>query len=144
MAMRPFIGYNVGDYFQHWINMGGKIEKLPKIFHVNWFRKDEEGHFMWPGFGDNLRVLSWIADRCDGKVDARETELGYLPYAKDINIEGLDIDPAVLEELLSVDKEVWLNEVKLIKEFYAQFDTDGRFPKELYDQLAALEARLNK
>ena len=144
MAMRPFIGYNVGDYFQHWINMGGKIEKLPKIFHVNWFRKDDEGHFMWPGFGDNLRVLNWIVDRCDGKVEAKETELGYLPYAKDINVEGLDIDPATLEELLSVDKEVWLNEVKLIKEFYAQFDTDGRFPKELYDQLAALEARLNK
>ena len=144
MAMRPFIGYNVGDYFQHWINMGGKVSKLPKIFHVNWFRKDDEGHFMWPGFGDNLRVLSWIIDRCEGKVEARETELGYLPYAKDINVEGLDIDPATLEELLSVDKEVWLNEVKLIKEFYAQFDTDGRFPKELYDQLAALEERLNK
>ncbi len=143
MAMRPFIGYNVGDYFQHWINMGAKVEKLPKIFHVNWFRKDDEGHFMWPGFGDNLRVLSWIVNRCEGKVDARETELGYLPYAKDINIEGLDLDPATLEALLTVDKEVWLNEVKLIKEFYAQFDTDGRFPKELYDQLNALEARLN-
>ncbi|MGM9551565.1 MAG: phosphoenolpyruvate carboxykinase (GTP) [Clostridia bacterium] len=144
MAMRPFIGYNVGDYFQHWIDMGGKITKLPKIFHVNWFRKDDEGHFMWPGFGDNLRVLNWIVDRCEGKVDARETALGYLPYAKDINVEGLDIDPKTLEDLLSVDKEVWLNEVKLIKEFYAQFDTDGRFPKELYDQLNALEERLNK
>ena len=144
MAMRPFIGYNVGDYCQHWIDMGGKVSKLPKIFHVNWFRKDDEGHFMWPGFGDNLRVLNWIVDSCEGKVDAKETELGYLPYAKDINVEGLDIAPETLEELLSVDKEVWLNEVKLIKEFYAQFDTDGRFPKELYDQLAALEARLNK
>ena len=144
MAMRPFIGYNVGDYFQHWINMGGKVSKLPKIFHVNWFRKDDEGHFMWPGFGDNLRVLNWIVDRCEGKVDAKETELGYLPYAKDINVEGLDIAPETLEELLSVDKEVWKNEVKLIKEFYAQFDTDGKFPKELYDQLNALEERLNK
>ncbi len=144
MAMRPFIGYNVGQYFQHWIEMGGKIGKLPKIFHVNWFRKDDEGHFMWPGFGDNLRVLNWIIDRCEGKVDAQETAIGYLPKPEDINVEGLDITPETLGELLSVDKDIWKNEVESIKEFYASLDTYKTIPEELYKQLAALEERLSK
>ena len=142
MAMRPFVGYNMADYFAHWVEMGKKIGNQPKIFNVNWFRTDDEGNFIWPGFGDNLRVLEWIIDRCEGKVDARESAIGYLPFAKDINIEGLDIDESVVEELLTVDNATWLEEVKGIKEFYAQFG--DRLPKELADELAKLEERLSK
>ena len=129
MAMRPFVGYNMADYFAHWIEMGDKIANKPRIFNVNWFRTDDEGNFIWPGFGDNLRVLEWILRRCKGEVEARDVAIGYIPYAKDINVEGLDIDEAVIENLLSVDKDTWLEEVKGIKEFYAQFG--DRLPKEL-------------
>ena len=142
MAMRPFVGYNMGDYFQHWLDMGKKIPNAPKIFHVNWFRTDDEGHFIWPGFGDNMRVLDWILARCEDKVDARETAIGYVPYAKDINIEGLDIDVDTIEGLLSVDKASWLEDVENIKAFYAQ--VGDRVPQTMYDELAALEARLQK
>ncbi|MBO5850848.1 MAG: phosphoenolpyruvate carboxykinase (GTP) [Clostridia bacterium] len=142
MAMRPFVGYNMADYFAHWIDMGKKTDKMPKIFNVNWFRTDDNGNFIWPGFGDNLRVLEWILKRCKGEVDAREVAIGYIPYAKDINVEDLDIDVNVVEDLLSVDKETWLEEVKGIKEFYAQFG--DRLPKELEAELSALEERLSK
>ena len=143
MAMRPFVGYDMGDYFQHWLDMGKKIPNAPKIFHVNWFRTDDEGHFIWPGFGDNMRVLHWILDRCEGKVDARETAIGYVPYAKDINIEGLDdITVDTVEGLLSVEKESWLEDVENIKAFYAQIGE--RVPATMYEELAALEARLAK
>ena len=143
MAMRPFVGYNMGDYFQHWLDMGHKIPNAPKIFHVNWFRTDDEGHFIWPGFGDNMRVLDWILARCEDKVDARETAIGYVPYAKDINIEGLDdITVDTVEGLLSVDKASWLEDVENIKAFYAQ--VGDRVPAIMYEELAALEARLNK
>lgn len=140
MAMRPFVGYNMGDYFAHWYEMGKKIPNPPKIFHVNWFRLDDDGHFMWPGFGDNLRVLNWILDRCEDKVDAVETSIGYLPKPEDLNVEGLDIDQNTLKELLSVDKSVWKEEVKSQREF---FDSIGeRVPKEIYDELNRLEERL--
>ena len=143
MAMRPFVGYDMGDYFQHWLDMGKKIPNAPKIFHVNWFRTDDEGHFIWPGFGDNMRVLDWILARCEGKVDARETAIGYVPYAKDINIEGLDdITVDTVEGLLSVEKESWLEDVENIKAFYAQ--VGERVPATMYEELAALEARLAK
>ena len=143
MAMRPFVGYNMGDYFQHWLDMGKKIPNAPKIFHVNWFRTDDEGHFIWPGFGDNMRVLDWILQRCEDKVDARETAIGYVPYAKDINIEGLDdITVDTVEGLLSVDKASWLEDVENIKAFYAQ--VGERVPATMYEELAALEARLAK
>ncbi len=142
MAMRPFVGYNMGDYFQHWLDMGHKIPNAPKIFHVNWFRTDDEGHFIWPGFGDNMRVLDWILARCEDKLDARETAIGYIPYAEDINIEGLDIDVATIEGLLSVDKASWLEDVENIKAFYAQ--VGDRVPQTMYDELSALEARLSK
>ena len=142
MAMRPFVGYNMGDYFQHWLDMGKKIPNAPKIFHVNWFRTDDEGHFIWPGFGDNMRVLDWILQRCEDKVEARETAIGYVPYAKDINIEGLDIDVDTIEGLLSVDKASWLEDVENIKSFYAQ--VGDRVPATMYEELSALEARLNK
>ena len=140
MAMIPFCGYNMADYFAHWIEMGKKIPNAPKIFHVNWFRLDENGKFMWPGFGDNLRVLNWILDRCEGKADAKETAIGYLPNASDINVEGLNIDKATLENLLSVDKEVWKEEIANQKEFFAKFGDD--LPAEIKEELKKLEARL--
>ena len=142
MAMRPFAGYDMGDYFGHWLEMGKKIPHAPKIFHVNWFRTDDEGHFIWPGFGDNMRVLLWILDRCEGKVDAVETAIGYVPNYKDINIDGLDITEDTMKELLSVDKEAWLADVENIKEFYEKIG--DRVPAELKEELAGLEARLSK
>ncbi len=141
MAMRPFVGYNMADYFAHWINMGTKITNKPKIFNVNWFRTDDEGNFIWPGFGDNLRVLDWILDRCEDKVDAVESPIGFLPKAEDINIEGLDITIDTVKELLTVDKNNWTEEVKGIEEFYAQFG--DRLPEELKVELAKLKEKLN-
>ena len=141
MAMRPFVGYDMGDYFAHWLKMGTMIPNPPKIFHVNWFRTDDEGHFIWPGFGDNMRVLMWILARCEGKVDAKITPIGYVPNAEDINIEGLDgVTLDTIKELLTVDNESWLADVENIKEFYAQ--VGDRVPQAMYDELAALEARL--
>ena len=142
MAMRPFVGYDMGDYWAHWLNMGKVIKNAPKIFHVNWFRTDDEGHFVWPGFGDNMRVLMWILARCENKVDAVETPIGYVPFAEDINLDGLDISVETVRDLLSVDKALWLEDCKAIREFYAQ--VGERVPAELYDELAALEARLSK
>lgn len=141
MAMRPFVGYNMGDYWRHWLDMGKIIPNPPKIFHVNWFRTDDEGNFIWPGFGDNLRVLDWILARCEDKVDANLTAIGYVPKPEDINIEGLDnVDLDTIKELVSVDKEAWLADIDNIKEFY---DLVGdRVPSELREELAALEARL--
>ena len=140
MAMLPFAGYNMGDYFKHWIEMGKKITNKPLIFNVNWFRTDDEGNFIWPGFGDNMRVLLWILARCEGKVDAVETAIGYVPKAEDINIEGLNIDINVVKELLNVDKAVWKEEIGGIKEFYNKIgDT---VPAELKAELATLEANL--
>lgn len=142
MAMRPFVGYDMGDYFAHWLEMGKKIPNPPKIFHVNWFRTDDEGHFIWPGFGENMRVLMWILARCEGKVDAVETAIGYLPKPEDINIEGLDLDLNVMKELLTVDHDAWLSDVENIKDFYKQ--VGDRVPQELYDELTTLEANLKK
>ena len=142
MAMRPFVGYNMGDYFAHWLEMGNKIPNAPKIFHVNWFRTDDEGNFIWPGFGDNLRVLLWMLDRVDGKVGAKETAIGYIPETADIDTTGLDISKEVMDELLSVDTESWLADIANIREFY---DLVGdTVPAELKSQLDALEARLSK
>ena len=140
MAMLPFCGYHMGDYFAHWLEMGKKIKNPPKIFNVNWFRTDENGKFIWPGFGDNMRVLMWILDRCEGKADADEIAIGYVPKADDINIEGLDISKETLKELLSIDKEVWKQEIEGIKEFYAKFD---KMPAELKEELAKLEKNVN-
>ena len=140
MAMLPFCGYNMGDYWKHWIEIGETLDpkKAPKIFNVNWFRKDDEGNFLWPGFGDNLRVLDWIIDRCDGKVDAQETAIGYLPYAKDINLEGLDMTEDDLNKILDVDKAAWEEEFAGVDELYAKFG--DRLPKELADELAGVRA----
>lgn len=141
MAMLPFCGYHMGDYFQHWIDMGKKIKVQPKIFNVNWFRTDSEGHFIWPGFGDNMRVLDWILKRCEETVDADETAIGYVPKPEDINLEGCSVDKETLKGLLNVDTETWKKEAEDIKEFYKKFG--DRLPKELNDELAALESRLN-
>ena len=141
MAMRPFVGYNMGDYWQHWLDMGKVIPNAPKIFHVNWFRTDDEGHFIWPGFGDNLRVLLWILARCDDKVDAVKTAIGYIPHAEDINIEGLEgVTIDTIRDLLSVDVESWKADIENIKAFYAQ--VGEAVPATMYEELAALEARL--
>ena len=141
MAMLPFCGYHMGDYFAHWIEMGKKLgDKAPKIFNVNWFRTDDEGHFIWPGFGDNMRVLMWILGRCDGEADAVETQIGYEPRPEDIETEGLDIDTDTIADLLKVDPELWKEEAKGIREFYAKFG--DRLPQELLDELGGLESRL--
>ena len=144
MAMKPFVGYNMADYFGHWLEMGKKMDpaKAPKIFHVNWFRQDDEGNFMWPGFGDNMRVLLWILDRCAGKADAVDNTIGYMPKPEDIDITDLDIDAETLKALLTVDKEVWLEDVANQKEYFAQFG--DRLPKEIAEELAKLEANLKK
>lgn len=141
MAMLPFCGYHMGDYFQHWIDMGKKIKVQPKIFNVNWFRTDSEGHFIWPGFGDNMRVLDWILKRCEETVDADETAIGYVPKPEDINLEGCAVDEETLKGLLNVDTETWKKEAEGIKEFYKKFG--DKLPKELEDELSALESRLN-
>lgn len=142
MAMKPFVGYNMADYWGHWLEMGKKLgDKAPKIFHVNWFRKDDEGHFMWPGFGDNMRVLLWILDRCAGKVDADEVAIGYVPKAGDIDITGLEDENIDIEGLLAIDKNVWLEDIANIEEYFAQFG--DRLPKEMAEELTKLKENLN-
>ena len=141
MAMLPFCGYHMGDYFKHWLDMGEKLgDKAPKIFNVNWFRTDDEGNCVWPGFGDNMRVLNWIIDRCEGKADAMETEIGYIPRPEDIDLTDLDMDMDTLRSILKVDKEAWVKEAAEITEHYKKFG--DRLPKELEEQLAALKSRL--
>lgn len=146
MAMLPFCGYNMADYWQHWIDIGAGLDedKAPKIFNVNWFRKDDDGNFLWPGFGDNMRVLEWIIKRCEGKVDAEETAIGFVPKAEDINLEGIEdeVSEDQLKEILSVDNSLWEDEVKGIEEFYAKFG--DRLPKALSDELNTLKANLEK
>lgn len=143
MAMRPFVGYDMGDYFAHWLNMGKNIPNPPRIFHVNWFRTDDDGNFIWPGFGDNMRVLEWILGRCDGKARARESAIGYLPFAEDINIDGLEgVTVDTVRELLEVDTDSWLSDIENIRGFYAQIGE--RVPAELHSELDALENRLKE
>ncbi len=141
MAMRPFTGYNMGDYFAHWLEMGKKIPHAPKIFHVNWFRTDDDGNFIWPGYGDNFRVLLWILARCEGTVGADETAIGYVPKPEDINVEGLNgVTTDTIRELVSVDHDSWKADITNIREFY---DLIGeRVPAELRTELDALDKRL--
>ncbi|MDP4119115.1 MAG: phosphoenolpyruvate carboxykinase (GTP) [Bacillota bacterium] len=147
MAMKPFAGYNMADYWGHWLEMGKKLgDKAPKIFHVNWFRKDENDEFMWPGFGDNMRVLLWILNRCENKVEAEETAIGYVPYVDDINIEGLNIDKKTMKDLLAIDKKHWIEDIEDdstgIKKYFAKFG--DRLPKEMKEELSTLEKNLEK
>ena len=141
MAMLPFCGYNMGEYFAHWIEMGKTLgDKAPKIFNVNWFRLDDEGNFLWPGFGDNMRVLLWILDRCEGKAHANETPIGFVPSADDIDIDGLDMSKETLASILEVDNDIWRKEAEGIEEFYKKFG--DHLPEELAKQLRDLKARL--
>ena len=140
MAMRPFVGYDMGDYWAHWLAMGKTIPNAPKIFHVNWFRTDDEGHFIWPGFGDNMRVLTWILDRCEDKVDAVETAIGFVPKAEDIDLTDLDFDIETLKSILEVDKDIWTKEAEVIEEHYKKFG--DKLPRERRVQLNNLKDAL--
>ena len=141
MAMLPFCGYHMGDYFEHWLETGRRMQQPPRVFHVNWFRTGEDGKsFLWPGYGDNLRVIEWILGRCRGEADARETPIGYVPIPESLDLGGLQMSPATLEGLLAVDREAWQEESRAIEEFFRQFSS--RFPRELWEQHAALKARL--
>ncbi|MBQ6717841.1 MAG: phosphoenolpyruvate carboxykinase (GTP) [Clostridia bacterium] len=143
MAMLPFCGYHMGDYFAHWLEMGEKLgDKAPKIFNVNWFRTDDEGNFVWPGFGDNMRVLNWIIDRCEGKATATETAIGYIPQPEDIDLTDLDMDIETLKSILKVDKDVWTKEAEEIEEHYKKFG--DKLPTALREQLDNLKANLAK
>lgn len=140
MAMLPFCGYNMSNYFSHWISMGKKLgNKAPKIFNVNWFRTDENGNFIWPGFGDNLRVIEWILKRCENEVLANDSKIGYLPFSSDINISGLSLSKETLEGLIEVDDELWKDEIVQIEEFYNKFE--GNLPSELLEELKNLKDR---
>jgi phosphoenolpyruvate carboxykinase (GTP) len=140
--MLPFCGYNMGDYFAHWLALGDQADaaKLPRIFFVNWFRKDDHGKFVWPGFGENARVLKWIAERIDGEAEALDTPVGRVPTPEALDLDGLDLTATQLSTLLEVDAEVWAEEAALIPDFYAQFG--DRLPERLWSQHAALTGRL--
>ncbi|NLG84202.1 MAG: phosphoenolpyruvate carboxykinase (GTP) [Firmicutes bacterium] len=139
MAMLPFCGYNMGDYFAHWLEMGRRIPNPPKIFHVNWFRTDEAGRFLWPGYGENFRVIKWILDRCQGRGEARETPIGYVPTEEGIDLTGLDLDRETMRHLLAVDREAWLGDLEDQETFFARFD---RLPPAIHGQMEALRRRL--
>ena len=142
MAMKPFCGYNFGEYWKHWLSFPERTDKLPKIFHVNWFRQDGDGHFLWPGFGENLRVLRWIIDRCEGRADAKETPIGLLPHAVDIDTTGLDIDAAVMETLTSVEIDHWHEEMR---HFGTYLDEYGEHvPERLRDEQRRVVAALKE
>jgi phosphoenolpyruvate carboxykinase (GTP) len=141
MAMLPFCGYHMGDYFAHWLKIGEQTSaKLPKIFYINWFRQDQGGKFLWPGYGENSRVLKWIFDRCDGKIHAKDTPIGRIPEVADLDTTGLDIKSADVEKLLSVDINGWLTEVPSIKEHFARFGS--HLPEGLNREVRNLEERL--
>jgi phosphoenolpyruvate carboxykinase (GTP) len=143
-AMLPFCGYNMADYWAHWLKIGQftSPEKLPKIYQVNWFRKDKDGNYIWPGFGDNSRVLEWIVRRVEGKADAVDTSVGRIPAEGELNLDGLDIPAAQMDELFAVHAQSWLSEADLTQEYYEQFG--DRVPSALYDQLDALRYRLQQ
>ncbi len=140
MAMKPFCGYNFGDYFQHWIEMGAKSDKAPKIFHVNWFRKGDDGKFLWPGFGQNMRVLDWILKRCVDAGDAVETPIGYVPADGALNLSGTNVDADTMAKLMDVNPDEWKTELAGEKEYLESYGDD--MPKEMWDQYKALAERL--
>jgi phosphoenolpyruvate carboxykinase (GTP) len=140
MAMLPFCGYNMADYFQHWLKMGQRMVNPPHIFHVNWFRADENGNFLWPGYRENLRVLEWILDRVNNRVEAVSSPIGYMPKAGDIDLTGLDLLTGTLDKLLSIDSKEWHEELQRIKTFFKKFKTD--LPEELWQEYESLSLRL--
>jgi len=141
MAMKPFCGYNFADYWRHWFSFSEQSQNLPKIFHVNWFRKNDQG-FLWPGFGENLRVLDWIIQRCQNKIDAKETPIGYVPFKEDIDTSGLNISEENLNALLTIDPDQWLVEMDAIKEYFNEFGE--RLPNQLLNEHAKVVDSLNK
>ncbi|MFH0801617.1 MAG: phosphoenolpyruvate carboxykinase (GTP) [bacterium] len=140
MAMLPFCGYHMGDYFRHWLSMGKAIPNPPRIFHVNWFRTGEDGKFLWPGYGENLRVLDWIISRTQGRGEAEETPIGYVPAEKALNMAGLDVSPKTMNNLLAIDRDEWKKETESCLEFFGQFGE--RLPVEMLEENRALKARL--
>jgi phosphoenolpyruvate carboxykinase (GTP) len=140
MAMKPFAGYNFADYWAHWLNVGKRLTNAPRIFHVNWFRRDAAGKFLWPGYGENLRVLAWMLERCAGKASAVETPIGWLPGDADLNLRGLEVTPSTMRELLSVERDLWRVEAKDIRSYIEEFG--HRTPAALKAELSALEQRL--
>ena len=142
MAMKPFCGYHFADYWSHWLSFEERAQNLPEVFTVNWFRKDENGKFMWPGFGENMRVLEWIVNRVSGKLESKSSPIGDMPLTKDLNLENLDFSVESLEKLLEVDDDAWLAEAESIQEYLDEFGS--RVPKELYDQLSNIKKMLNE
>ena len=140
MSMIAFCGYNMGDYFNHWFEFAEKIKKWPKVFNVNWFRKDENGNYIWPGFGENFRILEWMIKRVDGTVKAKESPIGFLPYVEDINLNGMDFDVERLKKLLYFDKDGWVAELIKVKEFFDKFGE--RFPKKLWNEFDKMNKRV--
>jgi phosphoenolpyruvate carboxykinase (GTP) len=140
-AMQPFCGYNMADYFQHWLDMGDRLgDKAPRIFYVNWFRKTADGRWLWPGYGENSRVLEWMCERVEGRAGAQATAIGNLPNAADLDLAGLDLPPEDLRELLRVDADAWRAELPDIEKHFAQFG--DRLPERLAAQVGALRERL--
>jgi len=142
MAMLPFCGYNMGDYFRHWLNMGKKMEKRPKIFHVNWFRMDENGNYLWPGYSENLRVLEWIVQRCENTAEASRTPIGYVPTPRSLDLTGLKLPNGSIKELLAIDKGAWAKELDDHEKWFEQFG--NRLPDEMWSELKALRERFRK
>jgi phosphoenolpyruvate carboxykinase (GTP) len=142
MAMLPFCGYNIGDYFQHWLDIGKRLTDPPHIFSVNWFRKSADGKFLWPGFGENMRVLKWIIDRCEGSGGALKSPIGWLPGIHDIDLAGLELDHKWVDELLEIDHEQWQKEIAAHQEFFDSLG--GVVPEELLEQREQLAARFKE
>jgi phosphoenolpyruvate carboxykinase (GTP) len=140
MAMLPFCGYNMGDYFSHWLRMGQRLPHPPQIFRVNWFRRNAAGKYLWPGFGENLRVLRWMLARVHGEVGAAATPIGYIPHLTDLDLTGLDLAPEVLQELFAIDRAGWLDAVAAQQKFLQQFGT--RLPAAIWQENTALKQRL--
>jgi phosphoenolpyruvate carboxykinase (GTP) len=141
MAMKPFCGYNFADYWAHWLTVGAKLKAAPQIFHVNWFRRDAAGNYLWPGFSENLRVLRWMIERCEGKAHALDTPIGFMPAAADLDTSGLDLAPQNLEALLSVDPDLWRAELTDIGTYLNEYGE--RIPQALRQELAAALERVS-
>jgi phosphoenolpyruvate carboxykinase (GTP) len=140
MAMKPFAGYNFGDYWQHWLEVGKRLRNPPKLFNVNWFRRDATGKFLWPGYGDNLRVMEWIIKRCSGAVGASESAIGYLPRPGDLNLKGVDVNEDTMRELLAVLPAAWRKEAAEMRDYLREFG--ARAPTEMSAELDEIEKRL--
>lgn len=142
MAMKPFAGYNFGDYWRHWLEVGKRLQHPPRLFHVNWFRRDTNGKFLWPGYGDNLRVMEWIIKRCAGQTGAAESPIGYLPRPEDLNLEGVNVSESTMRELLAVPADAWRKEVSDMRVYLKDFGE--RAPAEMFAELDETERRLSQ